>query len=63
MVKILAIFYLFFLGNTGQENLFYYILEQKKSLCTILEQNVKKVEKVRFFNGFGQKLAIFPSFL
>ena len=38
----MAIFQLFFLGNIGQENVFYDIVERKK------KQEVQKVEKLTF---------------
>ena len=50
----------FFLGNIGQENVLYVILEGKKD--NLGEKNKKfKVVKVTFF-GFSAKLAIFPTF-
>ena len=56
-----------FLGNIGQENVFYDILEQKNRLSTSSKQEVQKVEKMSFFSkglthGFGPKKAIFPNF-
>ena len=46
--------------------MFYGIVKRKKRFSRLLKQEVQKVEKLGFFqrvHGFGQKLAIFPSFL
>ena len=40
---------LFFLGNIGQENLFYDILERKNAFLGYKKQKVQKVEKLPFF--------------
>ena len=40
---------LFFLGNVGQENVFYDILEEKKRLSRLEKQEVQKVDKLIFF--------------
>ena len=55
------------LGNIGQENEFYYILEQRNILLGYKNKKFKNSKKLRFFqkglvHGFGQKWAIFPSF-
>ena len=42
-------FQLFFLGNIGQENVFYDILERKKAFLGCKKQEVQKVEKLIFF--------------
>ena len=39
----------FFSGNIGQENVFYYILERKKSFIEYKNKKFKKVEKLTFF--------------
>ena len=52
----------FFLGNIGQENVFYDILERKKRLSWLWKQEVQKVEKLTFFHGFDPKMTIFPTF-
>ena len=49
---------LFFLGNIGQKNKFYDILEQTRS---------SKSQKIEIFpkgvtHGFGPKIALFPTF-
>ena len=59
-------FQLFFLGNVGQENVFYEILERKnaflghKNICS-------KTREIDFFpkgltHGFGPKMTIFTPF-
>ena len=57
----------YFLGNIGQENVFYDILEQKD---VFLGYKNKKLEiwKIAIFpkrltHGFGTKMAIFPTFI
>ena len=57
----------FFLGNKGQENVFYDILERKKNaFLGFKNKKVQKVEKLTFLKGltddFGPKIAIFPIF-
>ena len=56
----------FFLGNIGQENLFYYILERKKAFLTYKNKKLKKSKNWHFFkgitHGFGPKIAIFRTF-
>ena len=61
-------FHFFFLGNIGQENVFYYILELKNPLSRLEKQEVQNVKKLNIFpkglnHGFGPKMAIFPTFL
>ena len=56
----------FFLGNIGQENVFYDILERKNAFLGY-KKGSSKSRKIEIFpkgltQGFGQKLAIFPSF-
>ena len=56
-----------FLGNIGQENVFYDILEQKN--CILGYKNKKlKSRKITIFpkgltHGFDPKMEIFPTFL
>ena len=57
----------FFLANIGQENVFYNILEQKKSLSRPKKQKNYKVKKIDIFpkgltHSFGPKIAIFQTF-
>ena len=40
---------LFFLGNIGQENVFYDILERKKTFLSYENKKIKRVEKLTFF--------------
>ena len=56
----------FFIGNIGQENYYYYILERK---IAFLGYKMKKFKsrKIDIFpkglsHGFGPKMAIFPTF-
>ena len=56
----------FFLGNIGQENVFYDILERKNAFLSYKKKNFKK-SKIDIFargltHGFGPKMAIFPTF-
>ena len=46
-----SFFQLFFLGNIGQENVFYDIVERKKRFSKLQKQRVQKVEKLTFFHG------------
>ena len=55
-----------FLGNIGQENVFYDILEQKSPFLAI-ETRSSKIRKIVIFlklstHGFGPKMAISPTF-
>ena len=40
---------LFFLGNIGQENVFYDILEQKKTLSRLSKEEIQKVQNLTLF--------------
>ena len=64
----------FFLGNIGQEKVFYDILERKNAFLRYKNKS-KKVQKNKMFkksknwhfskcltHGFGPKMAIFPTF-
>ena len=58
---------LFFLGNIGQENVFYDILERKNAFLGYKNKKSKS-RKIDIFpkgltHGFGLKMAIFPTFL
>ena len=63
--KNLAIFPSFFLGNTGQENVFYDILERKNAFLAYKGKKFKKLKNIDFSKGvnpwFAQKMAIFSS--
>ena len=62
----LAAFPFFFLGNKGQDNVIYDILERKNAFLGYKNKKFKKWKNCHFskgvLHGFGQKLAIFPSF-
>ena len=58
-------FNFFFLGNIGQENVFYDILERKKAFLGFKNEKFKNL-KIGFFpkrltQGFGLKMAICPT--
>ena len=59
-------FQLFFLGNIGQENVFYDILERKKSFLGYKNKKCKTSKNSHFSKGvnpcFGPTMAIFPTF-
>ena len=57
---------IFFLGNIGQEEVFYDILERKNAFLGYKNKKSKK-SKIDIFpkgltHGFGPKMAIFPTF-
>ena len=64
----MAIFPTFFLGNIGQENVFYDIVEPKNALRGYKNKKFKKSKNLHFFHilglthGFSPKIAIFPTF-
>ena len=50
LLKHWKFFQLFFLGNIGQKNVFYDILERKKRLSREKKkQEIEKLEKLTFF--------------
>ena len=49
LVQKWPLFQLLFLGNIGQENVFYDILEQKKAFLGYKKPEVERVEKLTFF--------------
>ena len=55
----------YFLGNVGQENVFYDILERKNAFLDYKNKMFKKSNNWHFSrgvtHGFGPKMAIFPS--
>ena len=58
--------FFFFLGNIGQENVFYDILERKTHCWGIKTRNSKS-RKINIFpkeltHSFGPKMATFPIF-
>ena len=59
---------LFFLGNVGQKNVFYDILERKNAFLDYKNKKFKKIEKIDIFpkgltDGFGQKMTTFPTLI
>ena len=67
LVQKWPFFQVFFVGNIGQENVFYDILERKNAFLGYKNKKFQKVEKWSFFqrgltHGFGPKMAIFPFF-
>ena len=56
----------FFLGNIGQENIFYDILERKNAFLGYKNKKSKNCKIDIFYKGlthsFGRKMAIFPTF-
>ena len=60
-------FSIFFLGNIGQENVFYDILERNNPFLGHKNNNFKKWKNCDFCkgltHGFSPKLAIFPCFV
>ena len=51
LVQKLPFFQLFFLANIGQENVFYYILEQKNAFQRYKNKNFKKSKDWHFSKG------------
>ena len=63
----MAIFPTFFLGNIGQENVFYEILGPKNTFLDYKKKKSSKILKIDIFrkgliHGFGRKMANFPTF-
>ena len=53
LVQKWTVFHVFFLGNIGKENVFYYLLERKNDFLgykkkMFKKQKVEKVEKLTF---------------
>ena len=48
-----AFFQLFFLGNIGQENVFYDMLEQKNAFLSNKNKNFKKAKNSYLSQGFN----------
>ena len=66
LVQKWPFFEVFFLGNIGQENVFYDVLERKNAFLGYKSRSLKS-RKIDFFPkgltyGFGPKMAIFPTF-
>ena len=66
LLKNWLFFHIFFLGNIGQENVFYDILDRKNGFLAIKTRSLKS-RKIEIFprgltHGFAQKLAFFYYF-
>ena len=66
LVQKWPFFQLFFLGNIGQENVFYDILKRKNAFLGYKKRSLKS-RKIDIFrkgltHGFGPKMVIFPTF-
>ena len=66
LVQKWPFFQLFFLGNIGQENVFYDILERKNPFLGFKNKKFK-TSKIDIFSkglthSFGPKMALFPTF-
>ena len=63
----MAIFPTFFLGNVGQKNVFYDILERKNAFLRYKNKKFKSRKIQIFWKGltvsFGPKMATFPTFI
>ena len=66
LVQKWPFFQLFFLGNIGQENVFYDILERKNAFLGYKKRSSKSRKIDIFPKGlthcFGPKMAILPTF-
>ena len=62
LVQKWPVFQVFFLGNIRKENVFYDIVEPKKTFLASKNTKFKKVQKLTFFHAFGLKMAIFRTF-
>ena len=65
LVQKWPFFQLFFLGNIGQENVFYDILERKKTILGYKKRSSKS-RKIAIIlkeltHNFGPKMTIFPT--
>ena len=49
LVQKWPFFQIFFLGNIGQENVFYDILEEKNAFLSYKNKKFPKVQKLTFF--------------
>ena len=59
----MAVFPTFFLGNIGQENVFYDIVHPKNAFVAYKKKSSKSGKTSKgLTNSFGSKLAIFPNF-
>ena len=67
LVQNWPFFHLLFLANTGQENVFYDILERKNAFLSYKNKKFKKSKNWDFSKGvnlwFWSKIGLFPSFV
>ena len=56
----MAIFRTFFLGNIGQENVFYDILERKNAFLGYKNKKFKKSKNCHFCKGVDQNHGLTP---
>ena len=68
LVQKWPFFPVYFLGNIGQENVYYDILETKNAFLGYKNKELKTSRKIDIFpkgltHGFGPKMVIFPTFL
>ena len=67
LVQKWPFFQLFFLGNIGQENVFYDILERKKAFLGYKKDKFKQSKNWHIFlgvtHGFVPKVATFSTFI
>ena len=52
----------FFLGNIGQESVFYDILERKNAFLGYIKKQIQKLEKLRLFQRVWSKNGRFSIF-
>ena len=66
LVQKWPFFHVFFLGNIGQENVFFDILERENDFLPIKRSssNSRKIDILAkgLTHGFGRKMTIFPTF-
>ena len=66
LVQKWPFFKLFFLGDIGEENVFYYFLERKIAFLGYKNKKFKSRKIDSFLkwltHGFGPNMAIFPTF-
>ena len=65
LVQKWPFFQISFLGNIGQENVFYDILERKNAFLSYKNKKFEKSKNWHFpkGQGFGTKMATFPNFI
>ena len=66
LAKNWPFFQVFILGNIGQENVFYNVIERKNGFLRYKKKEVQKVEKLSFSKGVSPccwpKIGLFPNF-